>query len=184
MAHSGDSADLRERIAKCVKDCDTWRAAGLSEKYLEAYALKEALEAELMDERGPAVTPERGPLESAAPPPVVSTSADSAQLMADLSIAYDGLRYHYENYRYDRLEDAVNYARLQRSRAGGHTRIPMATPAIFKAPGDGDLRAMTSYGITYAGGVYRLGAYRYDRLADALAHARLQRPLSSNDGQI
>ena len=48
MAHSGDSADLRERIEKCVKDCDTWRAAGLSEKYLEAYALKEALEAELM----------------------------------------------------------------------------------------------------------------------------------------
>ena len=184
MAHSGDSADLRERIAKSVKDCETWRAAGRSEKYLEAYALKEALEAELMDTRGPAVTPERGSLEPAAPPPVVGTSGDSAQLMADLSIAYDGLRYHYGSYRYDRLEDAVNYARLQRSRAGGHTRIPMATPAIYQAPGDGELRAMTSSGITYAGGVYRLGAYRYDRLADALAYARLQRPLPPTDGRI
>ena len=177
MAHPGDGSDLRERLAKAVKDCDTWRAAGLSEKYLEACSLKEALEAELMDARGQAGTPEAlpGPVEPAASPPVMGTSADRAQLMADLSIAYDGLRYYYGSYRYDRLEDAVDYARLQLARSGGHARMRMARPAILQAPGDGEWRAMTSSGITYAGGVYRLGEYRYDRLADALAYARLQR---------
>ena len=165
-----------ERIATSVKDCDTWRAAGFSEKYLEAYSLKEALEAELMDARGQAGTPEalRGPLEPAAPPLVASASGDRAQLMADLSIAYDGLRYYYKSYRYDRLEDAVSYARLQRSRVGSQGRVPLPRPAIFQPPGEGEWRTMTSFGITYAEGVYRLGEYRYDRLADALAYARLQ----------
>ena len=48
MAHSRESTDLMERIAKSVRDCGTWRAAGLSEKYLEAYSLMKALEAELV----------------------------------------------------------------------------------------------------------------------------------------
>ena len=183
MTHPRDSAELRECIAKAVKDCDTWRAAGLSEKYLEAYALKEALESELMDARGWAVPPERPPPWS-SPRPVMDTAEERAQWMADLSIAYDGIRYYYGSYRYDRLEDAVNYARLQRSRDGGHTRIPMTRPAIHHAPDDNERRAMASSGITYVGGGYRLGEYRYDRLTDALAYARLQRSSRPQPGQI
>ena len=60
-------------------------------------------------------------------------------------------------------------------RSCSQARIPMPGPAIFQTPGDSEWRAMTSSGITYAEGVYRLGEYRYDRLADALAYARLQR---------
>jgi len=115
----------------------------------------------------------RGAVEPAAPPLVVSTSGDRARLMADLSIAYDGLRYYYESYRYDRLEDAVNYARLQRSRAGSQARIAMPRPAIFQIPGEVERLTMTSFGIRYTAGVYQLGEYRYDRLDDALAYARL-----------
>ena len=32
---------------------------------------------------------------------------------------------------------------------------------------------MARYGITFEGGVYHLGQYRYDRLADAMRYARL-----------
>jgi hypothetical protein len=35
---------------------------------------------------------------------------------------------------------------------------------------------MATHGITFEDGVYRLGPYRYDRLADALRYARLKRP--------
>jgi hypothetical protein len=38
---------LQVRIAKAEADRDAWRAAGLQEKYLEAYSLVEALELQL-----------------------------------------------------------------------------------------------------------------------------------------
>lgn len=42
-----DIAAIRNRIAKAESDRNLWRAAGQEEKYLEAYFLVEALEAQL-----------------------------------------------------------------------------------------------------------------------------------------
>lgn len=44
------------------------------------------------------------------------SNSDSG-LMAEFGISYDGERYHFQNYRYDNLSDAVNYARIHGSRA-------------------------------------------------------------------
>jgi hypothetical protein len=179
VAHPRDIAEIRTRIAKATLDCNTWRAAGFSEKYLEACSLMEALEVEMKALGGARVSAQtrevlHNPDGPAVSPPVTSITGDREQLMAELSIAYDGVRYYYDSYRYDRLDDAVNYARLQRSRAANQAWISMPTPAIVGGPGDSDRRTMASSGITYEAGVYRLGEYRYDRLDDALAHARLR----------
>ncbi|MES2246467.1 MAG: hypothetical protein V4645_04270 [Pseudomonadota bacterium] len=42
-----DLPSLEDRIAKAVKDCETWRATGFGENYLEAYDLVEALQLQL-----------------------------------------------------------------------------------------------------------------------------------------
>lgn len=60
----------------------------------------------------------------------------------------------------------------------------MPAPAMVEGPGESDRRTMASFGITYEAGVYRLGEYRYDRLDDALAHARLPQTPPRTDGTL
>ena len=38
---------LQQRIARTEVECETWRAAGRQENYLEAYSMVEALETQL-----------------------------------------------------------------------------------------------------------------------------------------
>ena len=38
---------LKTRLARALSERDAWRAAGLQEKYLEAYSMVEALELQL-----------------------------------------------------------------------------------------------------------------------------------------
>jgi hypothetical protein len=38
---------LEQRLATAVADCEAWRSTGLTEKYLEAYDLVEALQLQL-----------------------------------------------------------------------------------------------------------------------------------------
>jgi hypothetical protein len=99
--------------------------------------------------------------------------------MSEFSISYDGRHYHFDHFRYDSLGDALAYARLQRSRPGGEAleRIPAAQ--MVEAPDESQLRLMASLAITYQGGIYHLGSFRYDRLADAVNYARLQLPEQS-----
>jgi len=42
-----------------------------------------------------------------------------------------------------------------------------------EAPSESQRQLMSTLDITFLHGVYRLGTYRYDRLADAIAYARL-----------
>ena len=42
---------------------------------------------------------------------------NEAELMSMYGITFDGERYHYKEYQYEKLADAVNYANQQRSRA-------------------------------------------------------------------
>jgi len=144
-------------------------------RYLEACSQVEALE-----------------MQRAVIPRDVTTAAanqvhvpNRADLMADLSIAYDGCRfYYYDAYRYDKLECAVDYALLQRARDGANRReIPIPTPPRNNEPSETERNLMKCEGVTFVGGVYSLGDYRYDRLGDALAYARLLQVVAQNDGR-
>jgi hypothetical protein len=93
--------------------------------------------------------------------------------MAEFSIAYNGRHYQYGSYRYDYLADAVNYARVQRSRPPGKDEVEhMPRLEDIEAPNESQRQLMAGLAITFQDGVYRLGAYRYDRLADAIHYAR------------
>ena len=97
----------------------------------------------------------------------------SARQAAEPGITFNGRRYSYRGYRYDRLADAVNYAELDRSRAFADPGADDAAPLeSVPRPSAGDRKRMRGLGITYADGVFHWDKYRYDRLADAIAYAR------------
>jgi len=159
-------AALQARIAKAESERDTWRTSGIQENYLEAYSRVEALELQLERLRQQGL---RSLARNRAPDPV--------SVMAELSIAYDGRHYQYDRYRYDRLADAVSYARLQRSRPpAGEGSASMPPAQLVQAPDESERHLMAALAITFRDGVYHLGAYRYDRLGDAVSYARRQRP--------
>jgi hypothetical protein len=99
------------------------------------------------------------------------------RLMLAYGIAFDGRHYIYDRYRYERLVDAVNYARLQH--AHPHLNDPSTGPSRIgervEPPSDLERELMGELGITFEAGVYRLGVYRYDHLSDAVEYARLKR---------
>jgi hypothetical protein len=158
-------AALQIRMAKAESERDSWRVSGRQEKYLEAYSKVEALELQLDALRQTT---------SASVAKTDEILPERDRLMAEFSIAFDGRHYLYGPYRYDHLADAVNYARLQRANASPENRIgSMATPQQVEAPSESQRQLMNTLAITFQDGVYRLGAYRYDRLADAIAYARV-----------
>lgn len=164
---------LQARLARAHVQRDTWRASGMQEKYLESHSTVDALELQLDALRQEGL---RTTARNDAQFPV-SGSADPAdersRLMAEFSIGFNGRQYQYDRYRYDRLEDAVSYARLRRAEPSAEDEgVPM--PAVQSVqPPDGDqLTLMRALSITFQAGVYRLGAYRYDQLADAVHYAR------------
>jgi len=95
------------------------------------------------------------------------------QSMQDYGIGFDGLRYDFHGYRYDRLADALAYARLMRTRpASDNPRGSYARGATVVGPSEQDLRSMVPLGIGYEAGTYRYATFRYDRLADAVNYAK------------
>ena len=187
MSFDPDIANLRMRIAKAESNLGRWRTSGNQEKYLENYALVEALELELdglrrqridtakrsasypRDERAPQ------PPAAHAESPANAVKGERERLMEELSITFAGRQYQYSHYRYDRLDDAIAYARKQRAAPSASDAADSLPPArIEEAPDELQRRRMVGNGITFEEGVYRLGEYRYDRLADAMRHARLQ----------
>lgn len=97
-------------------------------------------------------------------------------LMAGFSIAFNGRHYLFGQYRYDHLADAVNYATLQRAKGRGADSIgPMPAWQQVEGPSEAERELMSTLAITFQDGIYHLRAYRYDRLADAVDYARLQK---------
>lgn len=184
MTLRDEIAALQARIAKAQSERDGWRGSGMQEKYLEAYSTVEALELELDALRQEGLRAfAREPSQSGAGPPSPGLAADHAgtpgereRLMAELSIAYDGRQYRYDRYLYDRLEDAVNYARLKRSApAGSDAADPMPPAQHAEVPDEPQRAAMAALDISFRDGMYHLGDFRYTRLADAVSYARLLR---------
>jgi hypothetical protein len=94
--------------------------------------------------------------------------------MARLWISHDGRGYAYDGYHYDRLSDAVGYAKLMRSRLlqqdlGG----PSSHSKTIDAPTGAERELMASLAIHFEAGAYRFESFHYDRLADAVNYARL-----------
>jgi hypothetical protein len=100
---------------------------------------------------------------------------EEQRLRTELGIRRIGWRYVYRGYRYDRLADAVAYARVDREHQRGQAALETSPPAdeAPPMPSSGDLALMATWGIRFDAGVYTFQQYRYERLCDAVAYARL-----------
>jgi hypothetical protein len=98
------------------------------------------------------------------------------QQNAEFGIVFDGRNYRYKEYRYDRVTDAIAYAKLDRSRPG-YVKAGLVQPKWPepKRPSALNQEVMDKLGITFDGKCYRLGEYRYDQFADAINYAQLHR---------
>jgi hypothetical protein len=192
MSSKEETAAITARLAKAISERDSWKASGIQEKYLAAYTLVEALEllreqqnqqskvesAQMLPDPANFLRQPQGEISEGDLP---DEAAQRVRIMRELSIGFNGRYYHYRGYRYDRLSDAVNYARLQRSRSCGgdsdHAGLvdeeQKQSPGEIVPPSESDLAVMDSLAITFRNGTYFFGPYRYDRLADAVQYARL-----------
>lgn len=100
---------------------------------------------------------------------------DERRLARQLGVGFDGRHYRYRDYRYDRLADAINYARLEQARSG--EKAPAGQPEWAEPlqPTDAERRLMAELGITFDGRAYIYDGYRYDHCQDAANYARLKR---------
>jgi len=97
------------------------------------------------------------------PPPLID---------AGFGIWFDGRAYHYQQYRYERLEDALSYARVDQGRPGFHS-VPLPDHwEKWSEPDQAEEVQMAPFGISYEHGRYCYGPFRYDVLDDALDYAR------------
>lgn len=99
---------------------------------------------------------------SAALPPDASASG----------VSFDGRAYHYRAFSYDRLADAVGYAKLDRARPGFREDASPHRWPQWRAPTPQERQQMATHGIGYENGHYWYGPYRYDLLAPAVEYAR------------
>ncbi len=134
MTHQEEIAALQARLARARSERDTWQASGMQEKYLEAYSTVDALELALdrLRQEGLQASARNDnavehldvydghrydrlahALDYYAPDAQTPEDKQRAQ-MAELAITFRDGMYHLGPYRYSRLADAVNYARLLR----------------------------------------------------------------------
>ena len=189
MSSAEDIAAIKSRIAKTELDRDRFLAAGMPERHLEACSMVEALELQLTRQHEAALGARRENDRMLANFRIAERTANNAgrdmadrpehreRLMLAFDIAFDGRQYVYDRFRYDRLADAVNYARLQLSHPSSDSTEapPLAIREPCETPTDSQRKLMSEFGITSEAGVYLLGEYRYDHLADAIEHARMTR---------
>jgi hypothetical protein len=111
--------------------------------------------------------------------PANAAQDEQARLMAMLGIHREGRYYCFRSYRYDRLEDAVAYARLVGARVSdalAEDNLPPRTCSdAVKPPTDADTALMKALGVSFEAGRYVFEGFHYDRLTDALAYAKLRR---------
>ena len=93
--------------------------------------------------------------------------------LLQLGIRRDGPRYVYNGYRYDRLADAVSYARLVRSRAQTDPAGPFTQDSSFAPPTEAQRALMATHDIDFDGCAYRFNGFRYEVLSDAINYAKL-----------
>ena len=188
MSSTEDIPAIKTRIAKAELDRDRFLAAGMPERYLEACSMVEALELQLTRQHEAALDARRENDRMLANFRIAERTANNAhpdamnsperreRLMLAFNIAFDGRQYVYSRYRYDRLADAVSYARFQLSHPSSDSveDPPLTIREPSETPSDSQSRLMSEFGITFEAGVYLLGEYRYDHFDDAIKYARMK----------
>jgi hypothetical protein len=109
----------------------------------------------------------------ASPFEAADLGAEERHRIVRYGIGFDGRFYRYREYRYDRLADALNYAKLDSARAG---RPPLQAPGEWLAPQRPtaeEREQMASLGSAVDGKQYLYDGYRYERCGDAINYARL-----------
>jgi hypothetical protein len=91
---------------------------------------------------------------------------------ATLGVSFDGRTYHYREYSYDRLPDALDYARRDRAKPGFRADATPRTWSPWAGPTPDERSQMARHGIVYVNGQYCYGPYRYDTLDAAMAYAQ------------
>ncbi|WBS01961.1 hypothetical protein OU994_27505 [Pseudoduganella sp. SL102] len=114
--------------------------------------------------------------------PANNPASNPADTGTALEVTFDGRHYHFRQHCYDRLDDALRYASAQHA-TPGFVRDPAFRPQWLPefAPDEAQLRLMRELDIGFAAGRFSFGAYRYDRLEDAVAFARHARPGGAQD---
>lgn len=104
---------------------------------------------------------------------VVEQGPERERLMTEFGIDYDGVDYGFHCYRYERLAEAVAYARLLRSHPGQEDAGgPPRRARTVAVPTEADRALMESLGIGFESGAFHFRGFRYDLLADAVTYAR------------
>lgn len=104
---------------------------------------------------------------------------ETSGLMAELSIAHVGRYYRYGGYRYERLADAVAYARLMRARQTERTHSSAFERIdAVESPNAADRQLMIELSISFENGSFVFEGYRYDHLIDAANYARHRQQFS------
>jgi hypothetical protein len=189
MSITEDTAATRGRITKAEQERDRFLDAGMQERYMEACSMVQALEQQLEHQHQAALSARQENETMLADFRIAERIAYNAgramavepenreRLMLAYAITFDGRQYAYDRYRYDRLADAVNYARLQHPHPLSSDPTKRPPPRIgepIETPSELQRELMSELGITLQAGVYHLGEYRYDHLSDAVEYARLK----------
>jgi hypothetical protein len=90
---------------------------------------------------------------------------------AAIGISFDGRAYHYAQYSYDRLGDALHYAGLERAKPGFREDSIPRNWTQWAGPTPEEQQQMAAHGIVFERGYYLYGPYRYDLLSAALEYA-------------
>lgn len=91
-----------------------------------------------------------------------------------LGVSFDGRTWHYRQFSYDHLEDALRYARVDAARPGMRDEAAPVQWRQWTGPSAQDRLRMAAHGIAYEQGYYRWGPYRYEQLDAAVAYAQRQ----------
>ena len=101
----------------------------------------------------------------------METSTALPDAASALGISFDGRAYHYQQFSYDRFADALGYAQLDQARPGWRQDPARHQWRQWVEPTPQERVQMAAHQITYEGGYYRYGPWRYDLLAPALDYA-------------
>ena len=103
---------------------------------------------------------------------------DRAQALA-LNVTFNGRHFRYRQFKYDKLADAMAYARLDGSRDGNQAMSTVDQEWLPRpVASDADKVLMERFAISVEGNAFRYQGYRYDLLADALKCAQQPRSTS------
>lgn len=104
--------------------------------------------------------------------PADQASREREEALA-LGVGFNGRQFRYREFKYDKLADAMAYARLDRARDGTVPVSPVEPEWLPRpVPSDADQMLIERFAITADGNAFRYRTHRYDFLADALTYAQ------------